>query len=151
VPAPAPDNGLCKATDLSVSLGHGDGAAGTQYKPLKFTNTSGRTCVIQGFPGVSYVTGDNGNQVGAPAFRDGQKGPPITLKQGETASADVGFVNIQNYDPVACQPQPVRGIRVYPPQETASMFVSFETTGCGSDKIPGNQLTVKTLQKGGGD
>ncbi|KAA9166833.1 DUF4232 domain-containing protein [Amycolatopsis acidicola] len=141
-------NNLCKASDLQLSVGNGDAAAGTVYRPLVFTNVSSHSCVIQGFPGVSYVGGSDGHQVGPAAFRTGDKGGPITLAKGETAHATVGFVNVQNYDTVTCQPQPVRGLRVYPPQETASMYVDYPGTGCGSDKIPGNQLTVKTIEKG---
>ncbi|NKQ53463.1 DUF4232 domain-containing protein [Amycolatopsis sp. K13G38] len=149
-PAAPADNGTCKAADLKLSIGRGDAAAGTVYRPLIFTNVSDHECVIQGFPGVSYVGGADGHQVGPAAFREGTKGDPVTLAKGASAYADVGFVNVQNYDPVTCQPQPVRGLRVYPPQETASMFVELSGTGCGSDKIPGNQLTVKTLQQGTG-
>jgi hypothetical protein len=39
---------------------------------------------------------------------------------------------------------------VYPPQETASLYLELPTTGCGSDRIPGNQLTVTTIEKGTG-
>lgn len=147
-PAQSADNGLCKSADLKLSLGQGDAAAGTVYRPLIFTNVSDHSCVIQGFPGVSYVGGADGHQVGAAAFRVGTKGDAITLNKGDTASAAVGFVNVQNYDTVTCQPQPVRGLRVYPPQETASMFVDLSTTGCANENIPGNQLTVKTIVKG---
>ena len=151
-PAAQPaDNGLCKSADLKLSLGRGDGAAGTVYRPLVFTNVSDRQCVIQGFPGVSYVGGADGHQVGAAAYRDGAKGAPVTLAKGASAYADVGFVNVQNYDTVTCQPQPVRGLRVYPPQETASIFVDAPGTGCANDKIPGNQLTVKTIEQGTGE
>jgi hypothetical protein len=142
------DNGLCKSADLRLSFGQGDAGAGTVYRPLIFTNVSDHSCVIQGFPGVSYVGGADGHQVGAAAFRTGTKGAAITLNKGETASAAIGLVNVQNFDTVTCQPQPVRGLRVYPPQETASMFIDLSTTGCGNEKIPGNQLTVKTIVKG---
>ncbi|GLY64045.1 DUF4232 domain-containing protein [Amycolatopsis taiwanensis] len=149
---PAPDaNGFCKSADLRLSLGRGEGAAGTAYRPLVFTNVSDHQCVIQGFPGVSYVGGDDGHQVGAAAERQGTKGAPITLHKGESAFATVGFVTIENFDPAACQPQPVRGLRVYPPQETASMYLDLPTTGCASDKIPGHQLSVKTIEKGTGE
>lgn len=148
----APAGGtLCKSSDLKLSLGRGDAAAGTVYRPLIFTNVSDDPCVIQGFPGVSYVAGEDGHQVGPAAVHQGAKGGAVTLNNGATASADIGFVNVQNYDTVTCQPQPVRGLRVYPPQETASMFVELSTTGCASDKIPGDQLTVKTIQKGSGE
>lgn len=144
-------DGLCKSADLKLTLGQGDAGAGTVYRPLIFTNTSDHPCVIQGFPGVSYVAGEDGHQVGPAAVRQGEKGGAFTLNKGDTAFAEIGFVNVQNYDTVTCQPQPVRGLRVYPPQETASMFVEVSTTGCASDKIPGDQLTVKTIQKGSGE
>ncbi|TVT25520.1 DUF4232 domain-containing protein [Amycolatopsis acidiphila] len=142
------DGGLCKSSDLKLSIGQGDAGAGTVYRPLVFTNVSDHTCTIQGFPGVSYVGGADGHQVGQPAVRVGAKGPAVTLNKGQTASAAIGFVNVQNFDTVTCQPQPVRGLRVYPPQETASLFVDMSTTGCGNDKIPGDQLTVKSIVKG---
>jgi hypothetical protein len=145
--APAGD-GLCKSPDLKLSFSGGDAGAGTVYRSLVFTNVSGHTCTIQGFPGVSYVGGADGHQVGQPAVRVGDKGPAITLNKGETASAAIGFVNVQNFDTVTCQPQPVRGLRIYPPQETASLFIGMSATGCGNEKIPGDQLTVKSIVKG---
>ncbi|PXY34918.1 hypothetical protein DI005_16630 [Prauserella sp. PE36] len=149
--APAEASGLCKAGDLRLSLGRGDAAAGTQYRPLQFTNVSGDACVIQGFPGVSYVAGDDGHQVGAAAFREGAKGDPVTLNPGDMAYAEVGFVQVRNYDPAACRPTDVRGLRVYAPQETESKFIEVPGTGCAGENIPGNQLTVQTIQPGSGD
>lgn len=146
----ATDPGLCRSSDLRLSLGRGDAAAGTVYRPLEFTNISDHPCVLDGYPGVSYVGGADGHQVGAPANREGDKGAPITLGKGEVASAMTGFANVGNYDAVTCQPQPVRGLRVYPPQETASLYIDLPTTGCGNDKIPGDQLKVKALQQGTG-
>ncbi len=147
-PAPAPKNdGLCKAGDVKLSIANGDAAAGTVYRKLVITNASGHACTIQGFPGVSYVTGADGHQVGEAAFRDGSKGEPVQLNNGESASADLGFVNVRNYDEAACKPTETRGLRVYLPQETASNFVAVQGLGCAG-KIPGNQLTVKTVHKG---
>ncbi|WP_235998828.1 DUF4232 domain-containing protein [Qaidamihabitans albus] len=147
--APA-DPALCRSADLQLALGRGSGAAGTHYRPLRFTNTSDAPCVVQGFPGVSYVAGDDGHQVGPAAKRVGEKGSPVTLQPGETAHAVVGFVQVRNYDPAECRPTNVRGIRVYPPQETESIYVKAAGTGCASDDIPGDQLTVKTIQPGAG-
>lgn len=157
-PAPAPSqpaqnpaaktaDGLCKAGDVKLSLGNGDAAAGTVYRKLVITNVSGHQCTIQGFPGVSYVTGADGHQVGEAAFRDGAKGEAVHLNNGESASADLGFVNVRNYDEQTCKPTETRGLRVYLPQETASNFVPVSGLGCAG-KIPGNQLTVKTVHKG---
>jgi hypothetical protein len=153
VAAPTTTGGLtvaqCTVRDLDVSLVGEEGTAGTMYRALVFTNTGTRACVIQGFPGVSFVAGDDGHQVGEAAARVGDKGPPITLRPGMAATAPVGFVNIGNYDPEVCQPTPVRGLRVYPPHERRSVFVPFETTGCAGDLL-GNQLTVRTVHKGAG-
>ncbi|MTD56364.1 DUF4232 domain-containing protein [Amycolatopsis pithecellobii] len=147
-PAQPAGNGLCKAADLKLSFGAGDSGAGTSYRPLVFTNVGDGPCTIQGFPGVSYVGGADGHQVGKPAERVGDKGAPIKLNKGGTASVAIGFVNVQNYDTVTCQPQAVRGLRIYPPQETASMFIELPGTGCANPNIPGDQLTVKTAVQG---
>ncbi|MBE1499482.1 hypothetical protein H4696_006582 [Amycolatopsis lexingtonensis] len=149
-PASAPvaqpaDNGLCKAGDVKLALGQGDAGAGSTYRPLLITNSSSKPCTIQGFPGVSYVAGADGHQVGKDAFREGTKGNAVKLNPGQTAVADVQFVNVQNFDPNTCQPTAVKGLRIYLPQETASNFLPSEGTGCASTKIPGNQLAVKTV------
>ncbi|MBK1784394.1 DUF4232 domain-containing protein [Prauserella cavernicola] len=151
-PAPPPENsGLCNSGNLKVALGQGDAAAGTQYRPLQFTNTGDAPCEIQGYPGVSYVAGEDGHQVGASAFREGTKGDAIALKPGETAYAEIGFTQVLNYDPEQCKPTDVRGLRVYPPQETESVFVEMAGEGCAGEGIPGNQLTVQTIQPGSGN
>jgi hypothetical protein len=149
-PAPSPsaapvDNGLCKAGDVKLALGQGDAGAGSLYRPLRITNSSSKPCTIQGFPGVSYVAGADGHQVGKDAFREGTKGNAVKLDPGQTAAADIQFVNVQNFDSSTCQPTTVKGLRIYLPQETASNFVPAEGTGCASTKIPGNQLAVKTV------
>jgi Protein of unknown function (DUF4232) len=144
-PAPAADPNECKVAELKLSLAGGDAAAGTYYRQLRFTNTGGRTCVIQGFPGVSYVAGDDGHQVGPAAYREGRKGPAISLKPGMTVYAPLGFVQVANYDPAVCRPTEVRGLRVYPPHEYDSMFLAAPGTGCAGNP-PGHQLVVRTVQ-----
>ncbi len=144
-PAQPADNGLCKAGDVKLALGQGDAGAGSTYRPLLITNSSSKPCLVQGFPGVSYVAGADGHQVGKDAFREGSKGNAVKLNPGQTAAADLQFVNVQNFDSNTCQPTAVKGLRIYLPQETASNFLPSEGTGCASTKIPGNQLAVKTV------
>ncbi|MFL6124614.1 DUF4232 domain-containing protein, partial [Actinophytocola sp.] len=119
------------------------------YRALVFTNKGTRTCTMQGFPGVSYVTGDDGHQVGPAAYRTGSKGAVVTLKPGASAFTDVGFVQVANFDPAVCKPTEVRGLRVYPPHDYDSMFLPNPGTGCAATP-PGNQLTVATIQPGTG-
>ena len=146
-PGPAPDNGLCKAGDVALSLGQGDAGAGSAYRPLNIKNTSGKPCTIQGFPGVSYVGGDNGQQIGPSAFRSGEKGAAVKLNPGQSAAAEIQFVQVQNFDPAVCKPTPVKGLRIYLPQETASNFLADPGTGCAGGNLPGNQLSVKTVHR----
>lgn len=144
-PAQPADNGLCKAGGVTLSLGQGDAGAGSVYRPLLIKNASSKPCEIQGFPGVSYVAGTDGHQVGKDAFREGTKGNAVRLNPGQTAVADIQFVNVRNFDSGTCQPTTVKGLRIYLPQETASNFVPTDGTACASTKIPGNQLSVKTI------
>lgn len=141
---------LCKSADLTLALGDSEGAAGTVWQALRFTNESSAPCVIQGFPGVSYVAGDDGHQVGAAAYRDGTKGSAVTLSPGQTAYAAVGFSQVGNYDPDECEPTEVRGLRVYPPQETRSMYIAAPGRGCANENVSSYQLKVQTIRAGSG-
>ena len=57
----------CATSGLEVWLGLGVGgaAAGSTYYPMEFTNVTGRTCHLFGFPGVSAIY--DGHQAGSPA------------------------------------------------------------------------------------
>jgi uncharacterized protein DUF4232 len=139
----------CKPANLKLSLGSGDGAAGHVFQALRFTNVSKVSCVIVGFPGVSYVAGDNGAQVGQPSQRDGKIGAQITLRPGHVASAIVSETDIGVFDPAECKPTATRGFRVYPPDSTASMFVAQAGRGCAGNP-PSPQLRVQTIKPGDG-
>jgi hypothetical protein len=136
----------CTTGELSASLGEGDAAAGSVYRPLIFTNTGSHTCELRGFPGVSYVAGDDGHQVGPAAAMSGARGGQVSIPPGDTARAQLQLVNVQNYDAATCHPVPVRGLRVYPPGDTASLFVPIDGTGCSSAP-PGNQLSIQTITR----
>jgi hypothetical protein len=144
--APGGGDGLARCTtgELSLSLAEAEAAAGSVYRQLVFTNTGARTCELRGFPGVSYVTGADGHQVGPAAEMSGDRGGQVPIAPGGTARAQLRLVNVQNYDPAACSPTPVRGLRVYPPGDTAALFVAMEGTGCAATP-PGAQLSVQTI------
>ncbi|HEX3813047.1 MAG TPA: DUF4232 domain-containing protein [Mycobacteriales bacterium] len=139
----------CKAGSLSLSLGQGDAGMSQQYQALRFTNTGSTACVIVGFPGVSYVTGDSGRQVGAAATRDGRIGMQLTLQPGGVASTTVHSVDIGVFDAAVCKPTPVRGYRVYAPDDTAAMFVPLPSgvQGCAGT-TPDPQLSVASIVAG---
>jgi hypothetical protein len=135
----------CPTAHLRVALGEADGAAGSVYRPLIFNNTGSQACRLRGFPGVSYVAGDDGHQVGSAATMSGTRGGDVLVEPGAAARAMVQFVVVQNYDPAVCRPTPVRGLRVYPPGDTAALFVPLDgATGCAGNP-PGPQLSVQTI------
>ena len=134
----------CTSEGLSVALGPGEGAAGSVYRDLVFTNSSSQACELRGFPGVSYVAGDDGHQVGPAAAMSGDRGPQVPIAPGATAKAQLQLVDVQNFDQAACLPTPVHGLRVYPPGDTASLFVPMDGTGCAGTP-PDPQLSVRTM------
>ena len=137
----------CQTSDLTLTLGPGDGAAGHEYFALKFTNTGTTTCTLNGYPGVSFVTGTAGQQLGAPAQRaTNAPAVGITLQPGSAGVATIGVTQALNYEATTCQPTPVTGFRVYPPNETASAFVAYAGTGCASSAV--NLLTVTAVTTG---
>lgn len=142
---PTPTSGAvptCGVNDLAVTLGSFSGAAGSQYVPILFQNTSAKPCELHGFPGVSFVGKGNGTQLGAAADWDQSK--PIvqnTLQPKATVAANLQIANAGNYDSAQCQPLAADGFRVYPPHSTKSVFVkSANLTACQSDSV--HLLTV---------
>jgi hypothetical protein len=126
----------CHTAGLKVSWAAdpGGGAAGSQGSFLIFTNTSKSTCTLYGYPGVSFVAGDKGTQVGDAFTRSpgGQQKLTVTVAAGKTAYSQLVLVNEGVYDKAACRPVQVRGFRVYPPDETAAVFVSSPQTACSA-------------------
>jgi len=138
----------CHTGALTLSLGAGEGAAGTAYVPLVFKNVSGRTCTLFGFPGVSWVAGDDGHQVNVPFARTGAAKSTVTLAAGAVAHATLATHDVGFYDAAQCKPVSVRGLRVYPPDETKSIFVPLATKACSVNGV--NNGTVAPIAKGSG-
>ena len=134
--------GRCHTRDLKVFIAPepGGGAAGTSYESLVFRNVSPRACTLYGYPGVSFVAGDRGTQVGDPFTRGEGTKTTIRLTPAGTAHATLGIVDARNFDPAVCKPETVRGLRVYPPDETAAVFVSRPQTACSAKGIGRGQV-----------
>lgn len=116
---------------LGITVGGpGGAAAGTSSSFVIFHNQSQTTCTLHGHPGVSYVTGSDGHQVGAAADREGDT-TLVSLKPGDYAHAKLFTISYQNYDPPTCQPTTVEGYRVYPPDQTGSAFIAAPGQTCG--------------------
>jgi len=134
-PAPAAASGMCRSRDLALRTEPDEGGSGMGHAitRLVFQNTSGHACWVRGYPGVSYVTGDDGRQVGGAARRDRARPPSaarIWLIPNAHAYALLDQANPRNYPAGRCDPTAVRGLRVYPPEETASLYVPDKGEAC---------------------
>ena len=92
-----------------------------------------RTCTLDGFPGVSYVTGASGSEVGAAAGRSGS-GSLVSLAPGSAATSLVRATNVENYPADQCGVTDVAGLRVYPPNSYDSVFLAYPTKGLLDDR-----------------
>ncbi len=129
----------CGTAGLRVSVGASQGAAGTTYTSIDFTNISGAPCVIGGYPGVSLVSaGSNaGSQIGSDAKRDPTiPVRSITLAAGQTAHAVLGVAVAANYPASTCHPVTAHWLKVFPPNQYTAAYVSFTTQTCASTSVP---------------
>lgn len=141
----------CRSADLRVSRADSEmGGMGHAIVRLVFRNASSHACWMRGYPGVSYVSGDDGHQVGAAARRDRDRPPPaarIWLIPNAHAHAFLDQVNPHNYPSARCHPTTVRGIRVYPPDETSALYIPGKTQTCAK---PGTgRPTITAITKAG--
>ena len=135
----------CLTKNLSFSIGSSDGAAGSVYEPLRFTNKGSATCTLYGYPGVSFVTAGSGAQIGSDASRNPQhSAATVSLAPGATAESIVQVVDHMNYSPSQCKASDVSGFRVYPPGETNAAYVPFDhaASACSTNVT---QLTVEAV------
>lgn len=125
----------CAISDLDVWLDtEGNGAAGSIYYNLEFTNLSGHTCTVFGYPGVSAVD-LTGHQIGSPAARNPHLTPRIVvLAAGATAAAIIQITEAGNFPSATCRKVTAAGLRVYPPGQTGSMLVHFPFAACSRSR-----------------
>lgn len=125
----------CKAANLTVSSDSaGGGAAGSVYSKLILTNSGTEACLLRGFPGVSLTADANGAPIGAPARQDGSSPvADVLLAPGQAGAAEMRYTQAGNYSD--CTPTQAAGYRVYPPEETASLFLAEPRTACGNEAI----------------
>ena len=127
--------GECTTADLKVTRGQSNGAAGTIYYNIDFTNTSSSSCFVQGYPGVSLVSAGNGagTQIGTDAKRvPVTPSHQIVLAPGQTANAALGVAEAGNFPASSCNPVTAHWLKVFPPDQTVAAYVAFTTQTCAS-------------------
>ena len=123
----------CTASDLGVwvAVDQGNGAAGTIYFPLEFTNLSHHTCYLFGYPGVSALD-VNGRQLGSPASWESLSGARIVnLAPGATAHTKLGYHDVVvGTAPECAQAKVATYLRIYPPGQRSATLAAFPIEAC---------------------
>ena len=146
--SPAAGPAACPTSSIQVKQGAAQGYAGGVYVVIDFTNTSGSTCTLYGYPGVSLVSGPPYTQIGLAAKRSTSTPKKlVTLTPGATAHALLQIVDALNYPPASCGPAKATALKVYPPNQTVPVYVPNTSNGCTKSV---QILSIGTVQPGSG-
>ena len=146
-PATATGPAGCLASGLQAQLGASQGTAGTIYQVIDLTNTSAASCTLYGYPGVSFVTGVGGRQVGAPATKNPAVAPAqVTLAPGGKANVLLAVHDAGAFP--NCRLTSVEWLRIYPPGDYGSLFVQYKTQTCANRS--NSILAVTAVSAGAG-
>ena len=123
----------CGASQLGVWIGlaQSNGAAGTIYYPLNFTNVSRQACSLHGFPGVSAIA-RNGHQLGSPAgWSTTVAAHTVVVAPGATAHTILQYGDVEVSTAPGCDPvNAAVTLRVYPPNQYYATIAAFDLEVC---------------------
>jgi hypothetical protein len=133
-PASAP---RCATSGLVAWLNvpPGNHYAGGAYYYLEFTNLSGHTCTLRGYPGVSAVS-LSGGALGSPAGWGVVRPATVGLAPGATATSILQVANPANFGSRCFLPgspahlPTAAGLRVYPPGQFVSKVIPYPFSAC---------------------
>lgn len=149
VPQPVVGPAQCATADLKLTVGPANGAAGSFYYPLQFTNVTGLTCGMYGYPGVAFVTGEGGSLIGGPAVRNPTfPKETVTLAPGATVHASLQVAIAANYPPKVCKPATAHVLQVYPPNQYTALYVAFTAQTCTGSIPSGSTLGIYVVRPG---
>jgi hypothetical protein len=121
----------------------GGGAAGSVYLQLILANSGAEPCLLKGYAGVSLTADANGDPIGAAATRDDSTPvADVLLAPGKAGTATLRYTQASNYPD--CTRTPAAGFRIYPPEDTASLFVDEPRDACSNTGI--DLLTIGAFQ-----
>lgn len=139
----------CATRDLKATVGVAQGAAGSIYQVINFTNIGTSSCSLYGYPGVALAGGSPVSQIGSAASRSTASGPTlVSLAAGASANALVQITEAQNYPSSKCGPMASTYLQIYPPNQTTPIYLAYKSMGCSSTKV--KLLTVSVMKAGKG-
>jgi Protein of unknown function (DUF4232) len=121
----------CKPSQMVVSRGSTNGAAGTIYHVIIFTNTAG-TCAIWGTPAIQPVVGAGHHAVGPAAASASMGEMPArhVLVKGASVSVGYGVTETGNYTPASCKAKNADGVLVSLSPFVRSTYVKMSISVC---------------------
>jgi hypothetical protein len=138
----------CPTRSLGLKLGPAQGAAGSTYQVIDFTNVSRATCTLYGYPGVSLAGGKPVTQIGLPAAESHTTARKlVTLSPGAVANAVLQIAQAVNFPAAKCGLVTAHYLRIYPPNQTTSVYLHYTSQTCAK-KV--QVLTISVVQPGSG-
>jgi hypothetical protein len=130
----------CGPSDMSLSTGNTNGAAGTMYMDAIVKNMSNTACTVTGWPTVGLRDASNaplgGNATPTNAFAP----TTLTVAPGATVHAAVGFPQAGNFDSGVCSVQSAK-LALYLSSTTTPLTTPLQEQSC-----PG--FSVSAFQNG---
>jgi hypothetical protein len=128
----------CSPSGLVIWAGEepGGGAAGSVYYRIEFTNLSGSSCTVAGYPKVSAVD-LHGKRIGAAAtIEPAKEAPTVKLGPGDTATATLRIVEALNFPTGRCDPTTAAGLHITVPGGSGAKVapLAFETCAKSGSK-----------------
>jgi hypothetical protein len=138
----------CPTRSLRVKLGLAQGAAGSTFQVIAFTNISNATCTLYGYPGVSLAGGKPVTQIGPAAAESHTTARTlVTLAPGAVANAVLRIVHAVNFPAAQCHLVTADHLRIYPPNQTTRVSLPYTSQTCAK---PVQILTIGVVQAGSG-
>jgi Protein of unknown function (DUF4232) len=144
--------GACAPSSLRVTVdaAAAGSAAGSTFYPIDFTNGSGVSCRLDGYPDAWFAT-SAGHRIGSPASRDrAVTARPVALRPGATAHAWLQVTAAANYPAKACRPVTAHWLRIRVPGAAAVRAVRHAFPACAAAMHGHGILTVQPVAPGRG-
>jgi Protein of unknown function (DUF4232) len=137
----------CLTSALRATLGAAQGTAGSAYQVIVLANVSGKTCALYGYPGVSFVSGVGGSQIGKDAARDRTTAPTVvTLAPGQSGSFALRVVDTAALPAAGCDHVTAHWLKIFPPENTVALYVAYTARACASKTA--TILTTRAVTEG---
>jgi hypothetical protein len=138
----------CPTRSLGLKLGLAQGAAGSTFQVIDFTNISNASCTLYGYPGVSLAGGKPVTQIGlAAAESHATARKLVTLSPGAVASAVLQIAHAVNFPAARCGLVTADYLQIYPPNQTTPGYLHYRSQTCAK-KV--QILTISVVQPGSG-